>query len=437
MTEARASYRRILRSSSIIGGASFINLAMGVLRTKFLAVLLGPIGVGVTSLYTALMTTTSAFATMGVGTVGTRQVAEAFSKGDERALTLVRRAMFWGTLFLASAGALVVWSLRSILAVQVLGGPAHSVAVGWLALGVALSVAGASQAALIQGMCRISDLARLSVLGATLQTVVGIGFLWRWGNAGLVAYVIVGPAASFVLGHYYVSKLPKIQGEFIATSEIVRQWKTLLRIGVGFVGAEFVGSLIQLWIRSDIRGVLGAESLGQYQAAWTVSTQYISFVLGAMAADYYPRLAGVIHDHGAARRLVNEQTEIAVLLSAPVFIAMMAAAPWVMRLLYTASFTPAVEVLRWQVLGDVLKVASWPLGFVIVAAGDAKTFFWSESASWLLLAALIVGLVPAMGLQISGMAYVACYIFYLPLVYWLARQRSAFAGRTPCFAQSA
>ena len=41
MTEAKASYHRILRSTSIIGGASFINIAIGVLRTKVLAVLLG------------------------------------------------------------------------------------------------------------------------------------------------------------------------------------------------------------------------------------------------------------------------------------------------------------------------------------------------------------------------------------------------------------
>ena len=40
MTEAKASYRRILSSSSIIGGASFANIAIGVLRTKVLALLL-------------------------------------------------------------------------------------------------------------------------------------------------------------------------------------------------------------------------------------------------------------------------------------------------------------------------------------------------------------------------------------------------------------
>ena len=426
MTNAKASYNRILRSTSIIGGASFINIAIGVLRIKVLAVLLGPTGVGLASLYTGVMGTASTVATMGLGPVGTRQIAEAYSKNDARAIMVARRALFWAAMFLACAGGLVVWSLRSILAVYALGSASYSGAVGWLSIGVALSVAGASQAALIQGMRRIGDIARLNVFGALCSTVFGIGFLWRWGNAGLVAYVLVLPLASFALGHIYVSRLPKSRTETVPLPELTRERKMLFRLGIAMVGAGLVQQLAQLWIRIDVARVLGAQSLGQYQAAWTISMQYVTFVLAAMGTDYYPRLTGVIHDPKAAGRLVNEQTEIATLMSGPVFIAMMAVAPWVIHMLYAASFTPAIEILRWQVLGDVLKVASFPLGFLILAAGDGKAFFSTETATLLVLTVLITGLMPIMGLQITGIAYLAMYAFYLPLVYWLARRRIGF-----------
>jgi PST family polysaccharide transporter len=423
MTEANASYHRILKSTSIIGGASFINIAIGVLRTKVLAVLLGPAGVGLASLYTGVMGTASTVATMGLGPVGTRQIAEACSKDDAHAILVARRALFWATMFLAFTGGLAVWSLRSILAIYTLGSASYSGAVGWLSIGVALSVAGASQAALIQGMRRIGDIARLNVYGSAISTVLGIGLIWRFGNAGLFAFVLIAPLASFVLGHVYVSRLPKVGIESVTVHELTREWKMLVSLGIAMVGAGLVQQLAQLWIRIDVAKVLGAQSLGQYQAAWTISMQYVTFVLAAMVTDYYPRLTGVIHDHNAARNLVNEQTEIAMLLSAPVFIAVMATAPWVIHLLYAASFTPAIEILRWQVLGDVLKVASWPPGFLILAAGDGRTFFCAESASWLLTTGLITGLAPIMGLSITGIAYLAMYAFYLVLVYWLAHRR--------------
>jgi len=259
-----------------------------------------------------------------------------------------------------------------------------------------------------------------------LNTVLGVALLWQWGQAGLVAYVLVGPLMSFLLGHWYVSRLPKTAANPIAMQEMAQQWQTLLRLGIPFMGAGLVGTLVQLWIRVEVGNTLGAESLGHFQAAWTISMQYIGFVLAAMGADYYPRLTGVIHDHKAATRLVNEQTEIALLLSAPVFIAMIGLTPWVIHLLYSSAFAPAVDVLRWQILGDVLKVASWPLGFVILAAGAGKTFFLTETIATVLMGGLIAVFSSSVGLQITGIAFLVCYLVYLPLVYLLARRRIGF-----------
>jgi len=426
VTDQASSYRRILKTSSIIGGASVINILIGLVRTKVLALLLGPAGVGLVSLYTGLMSTAATVATMGIGTVGTRQIAEAVAKEDSHTIAMARRAMFWGAMLLAMAGALVVWTLRDVLAVQVLGSTEHAGVVGWLALGVALSVAGASQGALIQGMRRIGDMARLSIYGSLLSTVFGIGLIWQWGSTALWAFILIGPFVSFALGHVYVSRLPKIPTSNASAHEMAAQWKMLLRLGVPFMGAGLAETLVQLWIRVTVNDELGLNAVGHFQAAWTISMQYIGFVLGAMGADYYPRLTGVINDKAAATRLVNEQTEIALLLSAPVFIAMLGLAPWVIHLLYSADFAPAVEVLRWQILGDVLKVASWPLGFVILAAGAGKTFFWTETVVLLLMGGLIAGLAATMGLQITGIAFLSMYLAYLPMVYFLARRRIWF-----------
>jgi PST family polysaccharide transporter len=427
MTETSASYRRILKSSSIIGGASFLNIIIGLLRTKVLAVLLGPAGVGLVSLYRGLLTTASVVATMGVDTVGTRQIAEANAKEDARALAVARRAMFWGTLALASVGTLVVWCFRRMLAERVLGSATHAGIVGWLSLGVAFAVVAAAQGAQIQGMRRISDMARVTVYGAILNTVFGVAVIWRWGQPALVYYVLAIPIANFLLGYLYISRLPKLAAYAISLRELADQWKFLVRVGVAFMGGALAMSIVQLWIRVDVGNVLGTRALGQFQASWTISTTYIGFVLNAMAADYYPRLAGVIMDRKAATRLVNEQTEIALLLSAPVFLAMMGLAPWVIRLLYTSAFAPAVGILRWQILSDVLKVAAWPLGFIFLAAGDGKTFFWTEVSALLVMGVSITLFLRPVGLDITGIAYLACYVFYLPLMHRLGKARIGFA----------
>ncbi len=429
MTETAGSYRRILRTSSITGGASALNVLIGLVRMKAVALLLGPAGLGLIGLYTSLMSTATTVASLGFGTIGTRQVAEAVGKADAHALAVVRRAMLYGTLVLALAGGLAVWTLRGVLADLVLDG-AHADLVGWLAVGVALSVVAGSQGAVIRGMRRIGDMARLSVFGALLNTVFGIAVLWHWGNAGLIAYVLIGPLVNLVLGHIFVSRLPRSEPGAVALGEMAAQWKTLVRLGLAFMGAGLAQTLVHLWIRVEVGDALGVEALGHFQAAWLISMQYIGFVLGAMVADYYPRLTAVIGDREAASRLINQQTEVALLISGPIFLAMTGLAPWVIHLLYSADFAPATEVLRWQILGDVLKVTSWPLGFVTVAAGAGRTYLWSESVVLLLMGALIAGFVMPLGLRITGIAFLACYLVYLPLVYVLARRRIGFRWST-------
>ena len=115
-----SGHRQILRSSSIIGGSSLLNILFSLVRTKALAVLLGPSGVGLVALLVTLMTTVSSVAAMGLGTIATRQVAAAAARDDAIELHIVRRAVFWATLFLAVVGAASIWLLRELVAARVL-----------------------------------------------------------------------------------------------------------------------------------------------------------------------------------------------------------------------------------------------------------------------------------------------------------------------------
>ena len=420
------SYRQILRSSSIIGGASVINIGVGLLRIKVAAVLLGPAGVGLIGLLTNLSGTASAVAGLGVGNVGTRQIAEAAGRGDAVALAAARRALFWGSLVLALLGAAVFWSIRDVLAMRVLGDAALASEVGWLAVVVGLTVAAASQTALLNGMRQIGDLARVTVLSALLSTLLGIGALLIWGRSGLVAFLIAASFSSFLWGHLFVARLPKIQAPPTPLPMLAVQWRLLAKLGAAFMVAGLAVTLGQLLVRTLVQKQLGADALGYFQAAATISMTYISFVLTAMGTDYYPRLTVAIHDHAAVNRMVNEQTEVALLLAGPVFLAMMGLAPWVIELLYSHSFYPATKVLRWQVLGDTLKVASWPLGFVILAAGNGRTFMLIETLVVSVFVILTwIGL-PLLGVAASGMAFFGMYVVYLPIVYWFARYKTGF-----------
>lgn len=410
---SNTSYRQIFRSSAITGGASAINIIIGIVKVKVLAVLLGPAGVGLMGLYQNIMGMASTLAGCGMGSSGVRQLAA--SAGEAATLAIVRRALWLANLILGLAGMVILWLLRDPVALWIFGDTAHVNEVGWLGLGVLLTLIAGSQTALLQGLRRIGDLALVNVISAFFGAAVGILLVYLLGQDGVLWFVLVAPAISVLVASYFASRLPRPQTprDWQAISQ---QWQAMLKLGIPLMAAGLLTLATQLAARTIILRELGLDASGYFQAAWAISMTYIGFVLGAMGADYYPRLTEAINDPPRARKLVNEQTEMALLLAGPVLLAMITLAPWVIHLLYAASFAPSTDVLRWQVLGDILKVASWPVGFILLAMGRGGLFIGAEftwNAAY--LGAIVLG-IQEWGLVIVGVGFWFAYLVLFGLV---------------------
>lgn len=420
------SHRQILRATSIIGGSSVANIGIGLLRLKAAALLLGPAGIGLIGLLQNLMAAGSTVAGLGFGTAGTRQIAEAGAEGKV-AVRSARQALLLGSAVLAFVGAVVFWLLRHQLAWTVVDHGTMAAEVGLVSLGVGLSVIAASQTALLTGLRRLGDVAMVTTVSAVLGSALALSMLLLFGARGIGWFVIAMPAASAVVGAVYVLRVPRPEAPPPAFHELTRQWRAMVRLGGSFAIASLLTLGSQLAVRVLVQRQLGVEALGLFQASWAIAMTYVAFVLQAMATDYYPRLTATISDSAVARRLVHDQTEVALCLGGPVLLAIMATAPWLIQLLYSSAFTGASELLRWQVLGDVAKLASWPVGFIPLAGGKGRAYLLTEVTG----AATLVGCtwiaLPLFGLEGAGMAYATCYVVYLLVVMLVARRTIAFA----------
>lgn len=425
-TDEAGSYRRILASTLVIGGASVVSVVIGLVRTKLVALLLGPAGIGLIGLYAGLMMTAATIAQLGLATVGTREIAEAHGAGDARSLAVARRALAIASFALALAGGLAVWLMRAPLAELATGEPGHAAAVGWLAPGVALTVLAGAQSALVRGLQRMADLAWITIIGAVAATIVGVPLLWLLGEAGIGVFVLLGPLTAWGAGAWFVARIPRSQQVQATFADLRPHWARCLRLGVPFMAAGVVGTAVEFWMRIDVHRQLGIDALGQFQASWIIAAQCVGFVLGAMAADYFPRLSAAIREPGQAVTIVNQQTEVALLLSVPAIVAMIGFAPEVVGLLYTEDFSPAAVMLQWQAAALVLKVIGWSLGFVMLAAGDGRAFFLAEATTLAMMAGLLHALIGRHGLAGAGAAYLAGYSFLVLVNLWFARRRLGF-----------
>src|SRR5258706_11462601 len=138
--DAKQSYRDILMSSAIIGGSSAINVCIGIVRTKVLAVLLGPAGYGIMGAYVLVVELTRSIAQMGLNASGVRQIADAVASGDTahvaRTVTVLRRI----SLGCALLGAALLAGFSAPVSTLTFGNDRHAGAIAWLSLAVFFSI---------------------------------------------------------------------------------------------------------------------------------------------------------------------------------------------------------------------------------------------------------------------------------------------------------
>jgi len=146
----------------------------------------------------------------------------------------------------------------------------------------------------------------------------------------------------------------------------------------------------------------------------------------AMGVDFYPRLASVAGDKPLSNRLVNEQTQVGLLLAGPGVLATVLGAPLIMLVLFSAQFVAGDGLLRWFCVGMMLRTVSWPLGFVVMVHAPRRAYVTLE----IILAAAHVGLawllVGPFGTQGLGIAFVAASLLYIVLAYGLVRRLTGF-----------
>ena len=426
-SESRVSttFAQILRSTALIGFSSILVMAMSAVRMKTVALLVGPSGVGIMGVYVAILEVSVAVAGMGVASSGVRQVAEADAGGSTISLVTTVSTLRRLSILLGLGGCAVLAAVSLPVSVASFGDASHAAAIAIVGLAVLFRVVQGGDLAVVQGMRRIRALAQINVVGAALGTAVAIAIVLWQGEGGLALSVAALTGGTCAAAWWYVrDRGPHLVP--VASPEARDVAGSLVRLGSVFMASAVMMMGSAYLVRIIVLKEAGEEAAGFYQAAWATGAMYTALVLQAMSADFYPRLTAQARDDVACTRLANEQAQISMLISAPGVIATIALAPLVMTVLYSSEFVGAVTLMRWICLGMMLRVMAWPLGFIVVARGARRVFLWTEMAATAAHLGSVALLVPVMGVEGAGAAFLLLYVWHTGIIYLVVRRMCGF-----------
>ena len=422
MAESQSSYRQIIKATSLFGGVQIINILIAIIRSKFIAVLLGPAGLGIAGLLTSTTGLISAATNFGLGTSAVKNVAAANGSGNPSRIATIITIMQRWVWVTGLLGMIVTILTAPLLSRLTFGNSDYTFPFIWISISLLLAQLSGGQMILLQGMRKLQYLAKANLTGSILGLVITIPMYYLLGIKGIIPAIIISSLIALFCSWYYSRKIT-IEKVTVSRNRTLVEGKEMLTMGfiisLGILSSLGASFLVRIFISNHG----GVTEVGLYSAGFAIINSYVGLVFTAMATDYYPRLSAVAHNNVECSNIINQQAEIAILIMAPIIILFLTYIHWIVVILYSSKFVPVIQMILWAALGMLFKAASWAISYIFLAKGASRLFFWNELiANIYTLAINVIGYY-YYGLTGLGISFLIAYVIYLIHVFIIARNR--------------
>jgi len=416
VSDNQQSYRKVLNATSLFGGVQVINIIISLVRSKVIALLIGPIGMGISNLLLTTMELINGLTNLGLERSAVKDISLANTNSNSKSVAKtisILKKLVWLTI---TIGVILMIALSPWLSEIAFGNKYYTNSFIWISIALLFKQLSSSQLAILQGLRKLQYLAKANLLGNFIGLLITLPLYYFFRIDAIVPAIIIATFMSFIFTYYYSQKLD-IAPVAISRKEAVSEGKGMINLGVMLSLSSMITLLVAYIIRiyigsSNETEELGLIDVGLYSAGFVILNSYVGIIFNAMGTDYFPRLSEIANNIIKLRKTVLEQAIVAILLITPIIVVFLAFAPLIIVILYSNEFSPIVAMVTWGILGMIFKAVSWSMGYMIIAKGDSKVFIKTAIGfNAILLLINIVGYHYG-GLEGIGISFFIYYIIH-------------------------
>jgi len=406
--------RMAMKAMGLFGGVQVMGILCSIIRTKLVAMWIGPVGIGLFGLFNNALEMISTGTNLGIRSSSVRDISQALASHDNtlvaRMVAVVRRWSLW----LGLAGALLTLSLAPMLSQLTFGDTSHIWGFVALSIAVLLQALTNGEYAVLQGTARLKRLASVTLWGTIVGLAVSIPLFYLLHERSILPSIIAYALALAAFAWVFRNRdYPHVD---MSRREAYDMGKGFVRLGIYMTLGNFASILASYAFNAWLNVNAGTDQVGFYQAGYTLINKYTGLILTALGMEYYPRLAKVADSRIRLRAFVSQEINVAIAVMAPVVALFILLREVIVWLLYTPEFNVILTFVSWGMIGTVLRTLSWCLAFTILAKGDGKTYLWTEVASAVINLALNILFYRWWGLTGLGIAFLVSYLLYTLIV---------------------
>ena len=382
MKKRTSTYRNIVSSTAIFGGAQVLTILINIIRGKLVAAILHSTGMGISSILTNAANSIQQFSLLGLNVSAVKEISQASNEQDEYVLTFVIRLVRRMVLLAAILGLIVTVALSPFLSNLSFDNLSYTHYFLFLGIAVFFNVMATGEIAVMQGLRRYKLLAICSIIPPLCGLLLSIPIYYIWDIEGIVPAMILLNVIYFIAIRFFSYRQPKNAKPHppITLRVIWQQGRSMIQLGIVMSIGMLLGALTTYALTAFISNTGSINDVGFYQAGNSITTQYIGLIFTAMATDFYPHLASLIKtSRREAFHFVNQQTEIIILIISPLAMLIILTAPWAIRILLTKEFLVIEQMVCYLGMASIFKAVCFPMDYIAYATGDKKYIFWIET----------------------------------------------------------
>ena len=416
ISEKENSHKTILKATGIFGFAQVMKMIVGIIGSKFVAIFLGPIGIGTLGLLNNTISIIGSLTSFGLGITSVREVTLANSEKDENKFSERITVLQKLAIIIGFFGAIITLVFSKLLSIWTFGTPDYYYWFVLLSVNFIISSLTTVRFSIMQGLRMVKSIAFSNVISSIFITIFSLPIYYFFKFNGIVAVILLSSLISLLVNYLFTRKVRILPSE-LSFLESIKNGIPLLKMGfllsLNIIFGQICSYIIKIYLNGNGSSV---EILGLFEVSSVILISYVGLVFSAMGTDFYPRLTSIQNDNLKVKELVNDQIEIGLLLITPAITFLYLVAPFLIQLLYTKEFLGVVLILKAALFAVIIKAIIWPLGFIILAKGETKLYFKQEIISdlFLLISTIVLyhffGLV---GIGIASFVQFSGYAFYI------------------------
>ncbi len=274
---------------------------------------------------------------------------------------------------------------------------------------------------ILNGQKEIKKFVLLNISNNIFMLLITVILIFKLNIMGALYALVLNQSITFFITIIFLLKSNWFKLEYFIQGIDKVSFFKLSRFSLMTIVSIIMGPLSLLLVRNYIGENLSWNDAGYWQGVWYISSIYLMIITTSLSVYYLPKLSEIQDKNKLKNEIINGYKiilPIVIIMAITIF----TLKEYIILIAFDKSFLPMLELFKWQLVGDTIKIASWLLSYTLIAKAKTKYFIGTEiifSISFVLFSILMIDNFNLIGITY---AFVINYSLYLITMILITRK---------------